>query len=192
MIGTHDRALKKRPYTFDGVGVDISPHPFVSVVVDRLMPRIFIGDSPVSRPVVSVDNLRLVLRHVTNKAVESFPVVSISDLEPYVSATLNGSHDHRLTLAAPTSNTPTLAADVSLVNLNDSRELRLGSVAYSSTDTVPDIPSRLIARPKRSLKLLGGDPLLGLGHQVDRQKPLPQGKGGDAVLVSYCSLLCRS
>ena len=44
VVGADDRPLEKAPDTLHGVCVHICPDPFLLLVVDRLMPRVRIGD----------------------------------------------------------------------------------------------------------------------------------------------------
>ena len=57
MIRANDRPLEKRPDTFNGIGMDIAPYPFLGTMVDSLMPSIMVSNSLISRPIISIDSL---------------------------------------------------------------------------------------------------------------------------------------
>ena len=70
MIGTDNRALEEAPDTLNGIGVDIATHPFLSTMVDGLMPRVVVSNSFVSRPIISVDSLSIRGNILVNKAMK--------------------------------------------------------------------------------------------------------------------------
>ena len=56
MIRADKRPLEKRPDTFYGVGMNITPNPFLSTMVDSLMLRIMVSNSVVSRPFIDINS----------------------------------------------------------------------------------------------------------------------------------------
>ena len=54
MIRADDRPLEKRPDALYGIGVDITPNPFLSTMVDSFMSGIMVSDSIVSRPIIGI------------------------------------------------------------------------------------------------------------------------------------------
>ncbi len=53
MIRTDNRTLKETPHILNGVGMDITTHPFLGTMVDCLMPSIMVSDSPIGKPLIS-------------------------------------------------------------------------------------------------------------------------------------------
>ena len=59
MIRTDNRTLEETPYVLNCVGMDITPNPFLSTVVDCLMPSVLVSDTIISRPIIGIDSFRI-------------------------------------------------------------------------------------------------------------------------------------
>jgi len=56
MIRTHNRPLKETPDVLNSIGADTTPYPFLGTMVDSLMPSVVVSNTPISRPVVSINS----------------------------------------------------------------------------------------------------------------------------------------
>src|SRR5580692_2986467 len=59
MIRTNDRPLEQRPYALNRVRVDIAAYPFLRAMVDRLMRRVGVGYSNVTRSLIGYQALSI-------------------------------------------------------------------------------------------------------------------------------------
>ena len=59
MIRTNNRTLKETPDALNGVGMDITPNPFLSTMVDCLVPSVVVSNPVISRPIICIDSLRI-------------------------------------------------------------------------------------------------------------------------------------
>src|SRR5215213_2282038 len=87
---------------------------------------------------------------------------------------LDRGHDRRLPGGAPTALAArAFAAEVGVVDLDPSRELRLAGLArgHRPHQLVPHQPGRLPLDPEPPRELDRADPVLALGHVVDRREP---------------------
>src|SRR5258706_14310728 len=71
MIGTNDRPLKQRPDAFYGVRVNIAAYPFLLAMANRLVGRIVIRNSHITRVFVSNQALGFRLRGLFDELVKN-------------------------------------------------------------------------------------------------------------------------
>lgn len=176
VIRTDDRAFKQAPHAFDAVRVNITAYPFFRAVIDRLVPRVFIGDSVVSGKLVGVDRLRLWVGVVFDKLVKRFLVRILDDLKANLALALNRTDGDGLVSTVAASHSLHLAADIGFVHFHDALQKLTVGVPHRRADTVAQMPCRLIGDVQGAFHLEGGNPLLGFRHKVDRQKPLGERK----------------
>jgi len=96
MIRTHNRTLKETPYILNSVGMDITTHPFLSTMVDCLVPGIMVSDTLIWRPFIGVDSFGIRRGMSLDKLVECHAVSGTNYLHPQRTATLNGTNNGSL------------------------------------------------------------------------------------------------
>jgi len=174
VVAADDGTLQEAPDVLDPVGVNVAAHPFLDRVVYGLMSGVVVSDATVGAPVVSVDRFRLVGDVLLDPGVECPLVASMNNLEPDLALTFHRTNDGGFVGAASLADFLLLPTDPSFVNLNDTGELASVSVPHGFTDTVAEVPGRLVAHAERTLDLIGRHALLGFDHEVDGGKPLPE------------------
>src|SRR6266481_8158018 len=104
MIGTNDRTLEQTPNALDTVSVNVANNPFVLRVINPLMFRVGVLNSPISRHFVCVDRFRVRRGVVVNKLVKHGLCSMGNDLQPNHSVSLNCSDsDSLVSFVAPTA-----------------------------------------------------------------------------------------
>ena len=86
-----DGALEKAPDALHAVRVDISDHPLLFGVLDRLMARVVIGDPEVGLQLVGVDGLGVGPGVPGYEGMERGPLDVGDSLDTHLAATLDGS-----------------------------------------------------------------------------------------------------
>lgn len=191
VVRADDGSLEQRPHALHRVRVNVGLDPRLGMV-DGLVPRVVVGDPPVQLPGVGVDRLGVIVDDLTQEGVQRAPVGSLGDAHSHASSALNRSDHEGLVALVPADGLGRSPADVGLVGLDDAHELLGRAVLHGRADAVREVPRRLVRHVEHSLELIGRDAFLGLPHEVDRQKPLPQRQvgvvedraGGDAELVA--------
>jgi len=192
MIGTDDRALEKAPNVLNGVSVNIAPDVLVNAVVDRLMARVMVSDTPIRTPFVSIDCFGIRSGSVLDELVESLLAPVRDNFETYLAVSLHSTHHDSLVAMIGAALALYLTTNPCLVNLYNPLEGHRIGVLHGLPYPVAEIPSCLVGYPYRALELIGGDTLLGFNHQVHGGKPLPKGKmavvenstGSDGELIA--------
>lgn len=72
MIRANNRTLKETPNTLNGIGVNIAPYPFLGKMVDCLMPSVFVCNSLIWRPIVSIYRFCVRCCVFANEVMQSF------------------------------------------------------------------------------------------------------------------------
>ncbi|KKN75644.1 hypothetical protein LCGC14_0378820 [marine sediment metagenome] len=176
MKRTDDRPLQETPYTLDGVRVNIATDIFFDGVVDRLMPGIFVSNSPVRSPVVGVDSFGFVGNGFLSESVESLASPVWNHLEDNLAFPLDGSNNDGFVALVAMTFAPNFATNKSLVNLYDALEFDGRSVLDSGPDSVGEIPSGLVGNTERPRQLIRGYTLFGFNHQVSGHEPFVKGQ----------------
>lgn len=177
VVRADDRPIQKTPDGFDGVGMNITPNPFLLAVADRFVDRVLVSDAVITGVGVGVDRYGFVGNVRTDEIVEDVGgcVGAVGDAEADVPATLDGSENHRL--VGPALRFGPLPPEVGFVNF-DSAE-KLGAVLFhSGSYAVAEVPGGLVGDADSSTELVGAHALLGFDHQEHSQEPFPQGKLG--------------
>ena len=115
-------------------------------------------------------------------------------LQLYATIPLDGPGNPSFVSLVGSPPTPSFAANKGFIHFDNSQEGRAveGVIAHRFTDAVTEIPSRLVGHFDGPLELKGGYALLGFTHQVNGDKPLPEGQmgivhnssGGDGELIA--------
>src|SRR5260370_38114370 len=96
MIRTDDGSLEQRPDIFHRVRVNVSAYPFFRGMIDRLVSRIVIASTIVSREIVSHDRRGFVRKFRRDESLESFAVTIDRRIKPNLAAAFDDSENHRL------------------------------------------------------------------------------------------------
>ncbi len=96
MIKTDNRPLKEAPDILNSVGVDITPNPFLSTMIDRLMSCVVVSNTIIGRPVVSIDGFGIRSGVLMDKVMKRLPVSFANNLKPERTASFHSTHDNRL------------------------------------------------------------------------------------------------
>ena len=176
MKRANDRPLQKAPNVLYGVGIDVATGVLADGVVDRLMEGIFVPDTPVRPPVVSVDGFGIVRHGFIGERMESLAAPVWNYLENDFAVSFDGSNDDGLVAFIPTALASDFATNERLVDFNDALEFNGRGIFNSGSDPVAEIPSRAVSNPEGPLHLFGRHAFLGFHHQVSGQEPFGQGQ----------------
>src|SRR6266404_9194915 len=180
MIRANDGSLEKRPDVFHRVRVNIAAHVFLRGVIDRLVSRVRIPASVISRKVISHNRAGFVRELRRDESLESFAVTADRRIKSDFAAAFDGSENHCLVSAAATVNLSRtfglvhvlrLAAYERLVNLADAAQKRTVGILNRFSDTMAEIPCGLIGYAQSALELQCGHSLLGFANEKDRDEP---------------------
>src|SRR5712692_3449583 len=176
MIGSDQTALEQRPHALDAVRVDIAAHPFLGMMVNAFVFGVLILDSVIARVLIGHDAFSFVGDHLFNERMKDFlgSLLSAFHLQMDVSTALDSAEYHSLVSEVSAPDVTTLSANIGLVALDRSLEHFAVGFFNCLTDTVTEIPCRLVAYGKSPFKLIRGHRFLGLDHKVDREKPFPK------------------
>ena len=172
---SHDATLEKGECRFHGVCVHVAV---------RVFPRV-------------IDGLVKILLHLVKRVGIDGRFVSHNDFDvPAHVGVDNLAHGSRLGILGPNqaeiavalpdadyyglvgfwTPSPSFAANVGFINLDCSAELGRGHFQHRGSDSVAQIPCRLIANPERALNLAGGYSLFRFAEQGGCKEPFPQGQ----------------
>ena len=177
MVRADDRPFQEAPDAFNAVRMNVAMHPLLRAMVDRLVLGVRVGDTFVARMLIGVDVLRLRGRRLVDEVMELLLVHPSQRLDPNRAFAFQRTDDCHLVPAIAPAHMAALSANVGFIHFHSAGE-RLGvDFSHGGPDTVAEEPGRPVtAEGERTLHLAGRNALLALRHQVDRQKPLPEGQ----------------
>jgi len=182
MIGTNNRPLKETPDVLNSVGMDITPDPFLSTVVDCLMPCIMVGNPLVGRPIIGIDSLGVGGSMSLDKVMKRFPVTATDYLEPKGTATFYGSYYGYLVSLVAVPHILFLTTYKRFVNFyNTIQEFGI-MFGHGISYPMAEIPRCFVGDSNSPLDLVSRNTLLGFSHHISCEKPLPQWK---VAIVEY-------
>ena len=183
VVSADDAALEQRPEAFDVVGMDFAANVLILGMLDGFRAAIHppLADSH-SRDVFGRYEAYAVADGLVDETVEGFGVCVLDDLANHVTLPADGSDDAHLAGADPASDVRflvpmavlILAADESLIDLDDTHKLFEIFVLHASAEPVADIPSgiqRGTLTEKRPAKLTGRNALFALQYGVENLEP---------------------
>src|SRR5207247_5841021 len=97
IIPADNRALREAPNAFDAISVNVANNPFFLRVINPLMLRVGILNSPIRGHFVCVDRFRVWRGVIVNELVENDFGGIRDNLQPNLSLSLVGSDSTRLT-----------------------------------------------------------------------------------------------
>src|SRR5438094_10421565 len=153
MIRTDDRTLQEAPDAFDAVSVNITYNPFILRVINPFMLCVGIVNSPIRWHFVRVNRFGVRRSVVMDKLVQGRLVSVRDNLQPNLSGALNCSNSDSLVPFVAASQSTHLSADIGFINFHDAAQKLAVDLAHGRSDTVAEIPSRLVSNAKRSLHL---------------------------------------
>src|SRR5437762_6575529 len=118
MVRTDNRPLEQAPNALNSVSVNVANNPFFGGVINPLMFRVGILNSPISRHFIGVDRFRVRRSVVVNKLVEHGLGSVRDDLQSNHSVTLDRSDCDGLVAFVTPTVTPPLSATVDSVNFS--------------------------------------------------------------------------
>jgi hypothetical protein len=176
VVRTDNRTLEKAPDILDMVGMNAAIDPLILCVLDGLMSSVSISDSLIGSQFIGIDSFCIRCSVLVNKVMETQTVCALHDFQPRRSTSLDSRSNHNLVAFIPMSNTLALPTDVGLIDFHNAIK-RFGiGLRHGNPDSMAKIPCCLIGNSNSPFDLIRRDTLLGLNHQVDCGKPLPQWK----------------
>jgi hypothetical protein len=174
-------SLQDRPEAFDCVRMDCANDILTDSVIDRLIVEPML-QSQIAGISISAEKTNMIRYGFPHERLKGGPICILNHASNDVSLALDRAYYRSLASIATTARAAFLipmpvlvvAANVSLVNLNDPAKF-LNVLNESSSDLVAREPSGLIgAKPKESLDLQGAHALFADQHQVRNSEPIFQ------------------
>src|SRR5438874_1785804 len=188
MIRTDNGTLEQTPNAFDAVSVNVANNPFLCGVINPLVFRVGILNSPIGGHFVSIDSFRVRRGVVVDELMQHGLGCVRDDLQSNHAIALNCSDSDSLVAFVAPAVSAHLPADVRFIHFyNPSKKLAV-NLAHRSSDSMAKIPSRLVSNTKRPFHLKRAHAFLRFGHQINREKPFRQRK---VRIVKDCTASCR-
>ena len=178
--GSDDGTLEQAPHSLNAVSVNIPSHPLLFGVVYRLMSRIAVLNAEVGFPFIRINSFCLVPDSSLDKSMKRLPSSVGDPFNADFPASLDSSGNPSLVALIGTAFALGFTPNERFIHFYDSDKRRTLKrfVTHSLTNTMAEIPSRLVGDSQGALHLVGRDSLLGFTHQVDGNKPLAERKVG--------------
>src|SRR5205823_2229953 len=170
MIRADNGSLQKAPNALDTVSMNVADNPFLLRVINPLMLRVGILNSPIRGHFVCVDRFRIWRGVIVDKLVKHGLSGVRNNLKANLAFALDGSDSDSFVPFVAASHSTHLPADVGFVYFDHSAQKLAVNLAHGSADSVTEIPSRLVRHVKRALDLQRRHALFGFSHQVDRKE----------------------
>jgi len=191
---SHDAALEKRKGGFDGIGMNVSHDVHAGTVVNLFMVHSFcFPHGGIIRGCIIGENDFHVLTDILADILRERSTFGISGMEEAQIAVALANADHYfLVVESYDMSFPfDLAANVGNVHLYFAVEHGLIGLRHCVTDTMAEVPRRLVAHSDCALNLAGRHSLLRFAEQVCGKKPFSKrqmriveyGAGSDGELV---------
>lgn len=172
VVGADHATLKQAPNAFNGVGVNVTAHPFLFAMVDRFMARVGVAKVAVRDIIIRVDRFGFRCGVLLNEFAKKKTVWRFNDLQTNLAAPLNSPDDTGFVLESVLH--VGFSAKIRFVNFDNPAQPVGVDFPHCRADAVAEIPSRFVGAIQRPLDLASRDAFLRFNHEVDRQKPFPQ------------------
>src|SRR5437870_1713314 len=159
MIGTDDRTLEKAPNAFDAISVNVANNPFLSGVINPLMFRVGVLNSPVSWHFIGVDRFCIRCSVIMDKLVQRCFVGVRNNLQSNLAFALYRSDSDSFIALVTASHPAHLASDVGFIDFDNASKKLTVNLTHGCTDAMAEIPSRFVSDAKRPLHLEGAHSL---------------------------------
>lgn len=189
-------AFEEREGGLDGIGVNVSDDVAASAVIDRLVTVRFaeaLHGEFVRYVVIGIDHIYVLADILTNKLGECSRLRILSVKEPQITVALADTDHYFFVIQASDFAFAAIpSAKVRNVNFDLAIQHRLVGLRHCVTDTMAEIPCRLVAADaERALNLAGRNTLFRFAEEQRSGKPLHKGQvgiiehgaSGDAELV---------
>ena len=176
VIRTNHRPLEETPRSFDAIGVNVTAHPFLFGMVDRLVGSTRVLDTYISGILMGDVTVCVRTGGFQYEPMQSLfsGLLSLLNFQANIAAPLKSAENHCLIVQIAAANVAPFTADIRFVDLNDtSQQSRLGFI-HRLADAMAKIPCCLIAHLDRALQLVGANTFLRLAHQIYSHEPLGQ------------------
>src|SRR5437773_11540149 len=176
MIRADNGSLQKAPNALDTVSMNVADNPFLLRVINPLVLRVGILNSPIRGHFVSVDRFRVWRGVIVDKLVKHSLSGVRDNLEANLAFALDGSDSDSFVAFVAASHSAHLPADISFIDFHNAPQKLAVNLAHGSADAVAEITSRLVSNAECSLDLQGRHAFLRFRHEVNGNKPLRERK----------------
>lgn len=177
-MGSKDRALEMAPEALQAIRVVDAVYPLLGGVRDDTVLVASVCEVPVGRPFVAADR-RAGADFLDDDALKCSAPRVWHNAGHYIAIPLQHTEDDRLASSPATTLARVLAANISLINFDVSRQIVVAiNFAHVLADFVTDAPRGLVGHAKLALQFLRRDAVSGRGEQVHGVEPLLQRRPG--------------